>query len=462
MQTFDVIVIGSGPAGQRAAIQAAKCGRKVVVVERREIVGGACINTGTIPSKTMREAVLHLSGFQYQGIYGVNYHVKDKITMADLGFRVNQVVKTEVDVTQAQLSRNGVSVIYACASFLDATHVRTQNSSGQADLEAPLVVIATGTKPAVSPTVPLNGRTIVNSDQVLSIAEIPRTLIVVGGGVIGVEYACMFAILGSRVILVERRPRLLEFADSEMVEALSYHLRDHRVTMRLNEEVAGVEEAPDGGVVANLKSNKKIVGDALLYAVGRQGSVDDLNLAAAGLEADSRGRIAVDQDYRTKVPNIYAVGDVIGFPSLASVSMEQGRIAAARALGLKVQSNPATYPYGIYTIPEISFIGKTEEQLTDEDVPYEVGLAYYRETARGQIRGDTTGRLKLIFHRETRELLGVHIIGEGASELLHIGQAVLILKGTVDYFVNTVFNYPTLAECYKQAAFNGINKLMRF
>jgi NAD(P) transhydrogenase len=462
MQQFDVIVIGSGPAGQRAAIQGAKCGRRVVVIEQREIVGGACINTGTIPSKTMREAVLHLSGYQYQGIYGVNYKVKDKITMADLGFRVNQVIKTEVDVTQSQLSRNGVSVIFARASFLDATHVRIVNSRGQADLEAPIIIVATGTKPAVSTAVPLNGRTIVNSDQILCIADVPRTLIVVGGGVIGVEYTCMFAILGSRVILVERRPRLLEFADNEMVEALSYHLRDHRVTMRLNEEVASVEETPDGGVVANLKSNKRILGDALLYAVGRQGNVDDLNLAAAGLEADERGRIVVDQDYRTKVPNIFAVGDVIGFPSLASVSMEQGRIAAARALGLKVQSNPATYPYGIYTIPEISFIGKTEEQLTDEDVPYEVGVSYYRETARGQIRGDTTGRLKLIFHRETRELLGVHIIGEEASELLHIGQAVLILKGTVDYFVDTVFNYPTLAECYKQAAFNGINKLMRF
>jgi NAD(P) transhydrogenase len=246
-----------------------------------------------------------------------------------------------------------------------------------------------------------------------------------------------------------------------MVEALSYNLRDHRVTMRLNEEVASVEEAPGGGVVANLKSNKRIAGDALLYAVGRHGNVDDLNLAAAGLEADERGRIAVDENYRTKVPNIFAAGDVIGFPSLASVSMEQGRIAAARAFGLQIESNRATYPYGIYTIPEISFIGKTEEQLTEEDAPYEVGLAYYRETARGQIRGDTTGRLKLIFHRETRELLGVHIIGEGASELLHIGQAVMILKGTVNYFVDTVFNYPTLAECYKMAAFNGINKLTR-
>jgi NAD(P) transhydrogenase len=285
---------------------------------------------------------------------------------------------------------------------------------------------------------------------------------VVGGGVIGVEYACMFAILGSRVILIEKRPRLLEFADSEMVEALSYHLRDQRVTMRLNEEVSSVEELPAGGVIARLDSKKVITGDVLLYAVGRQGNVDELNLPAAGLEADSRGRITVDPEYRTKVPNIYAAGDVIGFPSLASVSMEQGRLAAAHAVGLTIHSNPATYPYGIYTIPEISFTGKTEEQLTEADVPYEVGVAYYRETARGQIRGDTTGRLKLIFHRETREILGVHIIGEGASELLHIGQAVMILKGTVDYFVDTVFNYPTLAECYKSAAFNGLNKLTRF
>jgi NAD(P) transhydrogenase len=462
MQTYDFIVIGSGPAGQRAAIQAAKCGRRVAVIEQREIVGGACVNTGTIPSKTMREAVLHLSGYQFQGIYGINYHVKEKITMADLGFRVNQVVKTEVDVTQAQLARNGVEVIFGKSSFIDASHIRVESARGTFELEAKTIIVATGTRPAVSPTVPINGRTIVNSDQILQLPEIPRTFIVVGGGVIGVEYACMFAILGSRVILVEKRPRLLEFADSEIVEALSYHLRDHRVVMRLNEEVASVEELPSGGVTAKLESNKVITGDALLYAVGRQGNVDDLNLAAAGLEADSRGRIPVDSEYRTKVPNIFAAGDVIGFPSLASVSMEQGRLAAANAVGLKIQSNPATYPYGIYTIPEISFAGKTEEQLTDADVPYEVGVAYYRETARGQIRGDTTGRLKLIFHRETREILGVHIIGEGAAELLHIGQAVMILNGTVDYFVETVFNYPTLAECYKSAAFNGINKLLRF
>ncbi|HTX39467.1 MAG TPA: Si-specific NAD(P)(+) transhydrogenase [Bryobacteraceae bacterium] len=462
MREFDLIVIGSGPSGQRAAIQGAKCGRRVVIIDQREVVGGVCINTGTIPSKTMREAVLHLSGYQFQGIYGVNYHVKENITMADLGFRVNQVIKTEADVTQAQLSRNGVEVMYAHASFLDSTHVRAEGSHGQEDLAAPIIIIATGTKPATSPLVPLNGRNIMNSDQILQMPHIPKSLIVVGGGVIGVEYACMFAILGVRIILVEKRPRLLEFADQEIIEALSYHLRDHRVTMRLNEEVASVEETPDGAVVANLKSNKRIPGEALLYAVGRQGNVDDLNLAAAGLEADKRGRIEVDSEYRTKVQNIYAVGDVIGFPSLASVSMEQGRIAAGNAFGIKIQSNRANYPYGIYTIPEISFIGKTEEQLTDEDVPYEVGVAFYRDTARGQIRGDVTGRLKLIFHRETREILGVHIIGEGASELIHIGQAVLIYKGTVDYFVETVFNYPTLAECYKLAAFNGVNRLKRY
>ncbi len=461
MQTYDLLVIGSGPAGQRAAIQGAKSGKRVAVIEKREVVGGASINTGTIPSKTIREAVLHLSGYNYQNIYGVNYRVKEKITMADLAFRVQHVIKTEIDVTQAQLSRNGIEVITGVASFLDPHHIRVEGSRGNSDFEAGVIIIATGTKPATSPKVPLNNRTIINSDQILLMPDIPKTMIVVGGGVIGVEYTCMFATLGSRIILIEKRPRLLEFADSEMVEALSYRLRDSRVTLRLNEEVESVEATPDGGVVANLQSKKKISGDALLYAVGRQGNVDELNLSAACIEADARGRIPVDADYRTKQPHIYAVGDVIGFPSLASVSMEQGRIAAAKAFGLPVHSNPASYPYGIYTIPEISFIGKTEEQLTQEDVPYEVGIAYYREIARGQIMGDTTGRLKLIFHRETKELLGVHIIGDGAAELLHIGQAVFILKGTVEYFVDTVFNYPTLAECYKAAAFNGLNKLTR-
>src|ERR1700756_1014925 len=399
MEKYDLIVIGSGPAGQRAAIQAAKFGKHVALVEKLEVVGGTAINTGTIPSKTMREAVLHLSGFYYQSIYGVNYRVKEQITMADLSFRAQHVIKTEIDVTRAQLSRNGIEVLSGIASFTGPNGIRVAGVRGQADYQAEKIIIATGTKPAISPLVPFNNRNIINSDQILQMPAVPKTMIVVGGGVIGVEYTCMFATLGVRVTLIEKRPRLLEFADTEMVEALCYHLRDRRVTLRLNEEVESVEETPDNGVVANLKSKKKVAGEALLYAVGRQGSVDELNLAAAGLDADSRGRIPVDANYRTKQPHIFAVGDVIGFPSLGSVSMEQGRIAAANAFGMPIHSDPAHYPYGIYTIPEISFIGKTEEQLTDE--------------------------------------------------------------GTVEYFVDTVFNYPTLAECYKTAAFNGLNKLSK-
>ncbi len=460
---YDLIVIGSGPAGERAAVAASKMNKRVVVVEARIVVGGVCVNTGTIPSKTMREAVMHLSGYNYRSVYGINYRVKEKITMADLAFRTQAVIKTEVDVTEAQLSRNNIDVVHGVAQFLSPNQVRVEGPQAETTLEADRIIIAVGTKPATSPKVPVNGRNIINSDQILGLETLPHSLIVVGGGVVGVEYACMFAVLGVRVTVIEKRDRLLEFADREIIEALSYHLRDDRVTLRLGEEVESVEELPPDTVVANLESKKRVSGDALLYAVGRQGNVDDLNLAAAGLEADSRGRIAVDDRYRTKVDHIYAAGDVVGFPALASVSMEQGRIAAARAFNdSAAASNPGFYPYGIYTIPEISFIGKTEEQLTDEDVPYEVGMAYYRDVARGQIRGDTTGRLKLIFHRDTRKVLGVHIIGEGATELVHIGQAVMSLNGTMEYFIDAVFNYPTLAECYKVAAFNGLGRLHRY
>src|SRR5580700_4926129 len=330
---YDLVVIGSGPAGQRAAVAASKMNKRVAVVEARSVVGGVCINTGTIPSKTMREAVLHLSGYNYRTLYGINYRVKEKITMADLAFRVQAVIKTEVDVTEAQLSRNGVDVVHGIARFEDAHKVHVDGAQTNTVLEAERIIIAVGTRPATSPKVPINGRTIVNSDQILDLQDLPRTLIVVGGGVIGVEYTCMFAVLGVRVTLIEKRDKLLEFADQEIVESLSYHLRDSRVTMRLGEEVDCVEELADGTVVANLQSKKKVSGDALLYAIGRQGAVDDLNLGAAGLEADNRGRIAVDEHYQTKVDHIYAVGDVVGFPSLASVSMEQGRVAAVRAFG---------------------------------------------------------------------------------------------------------------------------------
>lgn len=459
MQPYDLSVIGSGPGGQRAAIQGSKAGKRVAVIEKQVALGGVCINTGTIPSKTMREAVLHRSGFYDKNFYGTAYNPKDNVTMADLNFRVQHVIENEAGVVQNQLRRNGIDLIHGIGRFTDPHHVRVGNSNGFGEFAGDYFVIATGTKPATNLKVPIKGRNIINSDQILSMPQIPKTLIVVGGGVIGVEYACMFATLGVRVIIVEKRPRLLEFADAEMVEALSYHMRDQRATMRLSEEVESVEELADGKVAANLVSKKRIIADALLYAVGRTGAVDSLNLPAAGIDADDRGRIPVDANYCTKQPHIFAVGDVIGFPILASVSMEQGRMAAGHAFKLSVQSDPASYPYGIYTIPQISFIGKTEEQLTDEGTPYEVGVAYYREIARGQITGHTDGRLKLLFHRETLELLGVHIFGEDAAELLHIGQAVFALKGKVTYFINTVFNYPTLAECYKAAAFNGLNRL---
>jgi NAD(P) transhydrogenase len=343
MANYDLIIIGSGPAGQRGAIYATKQGKKVAVVERMRSVGGCCVNTGTIPSKTMREAVLHLSGYNYRSIYGMNYRVKERITMADLAFRVQHVIKTEVDVTEAQLSRNGVDVLYGIGSFDDPTHVRVTDGDNSQVYEAKNVVIAVGTQPAFSPKVPINGRNIINSDQVLNLPTLPKTLIVVGGGVIGVEYTSMFAALGIRVTLIEKRARLLEFADQEIIESLSYHLRDSRVTMRLGEEVDSVEELPEGNVVAHLESKKRIQGDALLYAVGRSGNVEALNLANAGIEADSRGRIPVDKDYRTKTPNIFAVGDVIGFPSLASVSMEQGRIAVARAFNDNSAHSDPTY-----------------------------------------------------------------------------------------------------------------------
>src|ERR1700723_2971762 len=313
MQPYELIVIGSGPGGQRAAINAVKAGKRVALVEKQS-VGGVCINTGTIPSKTMREAVLHLSGFYDQSFYGANYHSKDQVSMVDLNFRVQRVIENEVSVIGDQLKRNGVDLIHGLGRFTDPHHIRVENSNGFSELEAEYVILATGTKPAVNPKVPINGRNIINSDQILSMPQVPRTMIVVGGGVIGVEYACMYATLGVRVIIVEKRPRLLEFADAEMVEALSYHMRDRRAALRLKEEGESVEELPDGKVAAILDSNKRIVGDALLYAVGRQGNIDRLNLAAAGIEADDRGRIKGDKDFRTTVPHIFAVGDVIGFP----------------------------------------------------------------------------------------------------------------------------------------------------
>jgi NAD(P) transhydrogenase len=462
--TYDLIVIGSGPAGQRAAIQAAKLNKRVAVVERRDVVGGICINVGTIPSKTLREAVLYLSGYAQRHIYGASYTVKQHITMEDLLFRTDYVVRHEIEVIRHQLMRNQVDVINASASFVDPHTLRLESQGDHAVrlVNATHFVIATGTVATRDEHIPFDDTRIFSSDTILQMQRLPRSMTVVGAGVIGVEYASLFAALGVRVTIIDKRNRLLPFIDAEIAETLAYHLRQNRVTLRLGEEVSGMNLVDDDyghRVKIHLASGKQVVTDTALYSVGRTGCTDELNLEAAGLSTDKRGRIDVNAEYQTEVPHIYAAGDVIGFPSLASTSMEQGRLAACHAFGIEARSVPELFPYGIYAIPEISMVGKNEEELTEHGVPYEVGKANYREIARGQIVGDSTGLLKLIFELDTRQLLGIHIIGEGASDLIHIGQAVLAFNGTVDYFVNTVFNYPTLAECYKTAAFDGVNRL---
>jgi NAD(P) transhydrogenase len=461
---YDLFVLGSGPAGQRAAIQAAKLGKRTAVAEHRAVIGGVCINTGTIPSKTLREAVMHLSGYRERSIYGASYTVKEKITMSDLLFRADQVIKHEIDVTRHQLQRNGVEVIAAQASFRDPHTLRLAplNGGGGREVTAEHVLIAVGTETTRHAHIPFDGQRIFTSDDILSLQKLPRSLAVMGAGVIGLEYATIFATLGVRVTLIDQRRRLLPFVDSEITDALVYHMRDNRVTLRLNEcvkSVAPIDCANGPRVSIVLESGKKVIAEKALYSIGRSGATATLALENAGLSPVERGLLAVNACFQTEVPHIYAAGDVIGFPSLASTSMEQGRQAACHAFGIKAEATPDHFPYGIYTIPEISTVGKNEEELTEAGIPYEVGRAAYREIARGQIIGDTTGLLKLMFHCETRKLLGVSILGEGASELVHIGQAVLAMGGTIDYFVETVFNYPTLAECYKTAAFDGINRL---
>lgn len=461
---YDLVVLGSGPAGQRAAIQAAKLDKRVAVVERKSVVGGVCINTGTIPSKTLREAVLYLSGYRERNFYGASYSVKQNITMEDLVQRADQVIRHEVDVTRHQLIRNRVDVISATGSFVDANTVKLESPDSHTTrtVTSRHIMIAVGTESTLDSHIPFDGQRIFTSDDILRLDKMPRTLAVVGAGVIGCEYASMFATLGVRVTLIDKRPRLLPFVDEEIADALAYHLRENRVTLRLGEEVAAIENVEDEHgprVRIHLGSGKQILTDRALYSIGRTGNTARLNLESAGLKADDRGRLAVNEYYQTAVPSIYAVGDVVGFPSLASTSMEQGRLAACHAFAHETDSVPELFPYGIYTIPEISMVGKNEEELTKAGVPYEIGKARYKEIARGQIIGDSTGLLKLIFNTETRKLLAVHIIGEGSCELVHIGQAVIAFGGTIDYFIDTVFNYPTLAECYKTAAFDGINRL---
>jgi NAD(P) transhydrogenase len=463
---YDLVVIGSGPAGQKAALNAAKLGRRVAIIERATSIGGVCIHTGTIPSKAIREAVLHLSGFRERSVYGDSYAVKQHITMADLLYRCHHVVKTEVEVIRNQMARNDVAMLFGTATFVDAHTLRIVRGDDDSDsigdaveVKAHHVLIAVGTEPARPASVPFAVGRVIDTNELLSLRMLPRNMIIVGGGVIGTEYACMLAASGVHVTLVESRPRLLEFVDDELAESLQFRMRDMGIRLRLGESVSKIELV-NGHVEATLASNKTMQADTLMYAVGRQGATDTLNLAAAGLSADNRGRLKVNEFFQTEVPHIYAAGDVIGFPALAATSMEQGRMASCHMFHQVTAGAPSIlFPYGIYTIPEMSMVGHTEQALTQQGVPYEVGIARYREIARGQLIADPHGLLKILFHAHSRRVLGVHAIGTGATELIHIGQTVMAAGMPIDYFVESIFNYPTLAECYKVAALDGINRV---
>jgi NAD(P) transhydrogenase len=458
---YDLIAIGSGPAGRHAALQAAKLGKRAAVVEREDVLGGVSTNTGTLSSKTLRAAIVELTG-QAQRVYGSTRRLKNLTTIDDLLWRTEQVIEHERDLIRDQLRRSAIDVLTGTAAFVDPHTLEVCATRESRTVRAENFVIAVGARPARPPGVEFDGETVLDSDGLLRLSEIPQTLTVVGGGVIGLEYASMAAALGVHVTVVERCARVLDFVDEEIAEALSYHLGGLGVVFRLGEEVDGVRRSREGGVVLRLRGGKQLASETVLYAAGRHGATEGLNLAATGLEADDCGRIAVGSDYRTEVAHIFAAGDVVGFPGLASTSIEQGRLAALAALGEPVQSLPWLLPYGIYTIPEISFIGPNEQELAQAAVPHVVGVARYRELVRGEIAGDRSGLLKLLVHAQTRQLLGVHIFGTGATELIHLGQAVIAGELMVEYLVDAVFNVPTFTDAYKVAALDACNRLDAF
>lgn len=456
---YDLAVLGSGPAGHFGAIQAAKTGHNVVVIEKDDRVGGTSAITGTIPSKSLREATLHLTGMRQRTFYGSHYTVKDNLTIGDLQSSTSQIIANQTATVSAQLSRNDIRLIHGTGSFLSPHELMIEHAQGQEMISADVILIAVGSRPARPPGMEFDGQKVCDSNQILLLQDTPRRLMVVGAGVIGVEYACIFSALGCQVTVVDQREEILEFVDRQVLDVLRYHMQHNQVEFRLGEEVINLKT--DGhDVMAITRSNKHLRADCLLYSVGRQGNADRLCADAAGLTVDARGRIATNEVHQTSVSHIYAAGDVIGFPALAATSREQGRSAVCHAFGIITCSEyTAMMPYGIYTIPEISMFGPTERELTKQAVPYEIGIARYREIARGQILGDTDGLLKILFHRETLKVLAVHVVGEGATELVHIGQAVEALGGTLHYFAQAIFNYPTLAECYKVAALDGLNRV---
>ncbi|MEQ8898440.1 MAG: Si-specific NAD(P)(+) transhydrogenase [Roseovarius sp.] len=460
MSHYDLIIIGSGPAGRSAAIQAGKLKRRVLVIDRRDRLGGVSVHTGTIPSKTLRETVLNLSGWRERSFYGRSYRVKEDIGAQDLKSRLHKTLDYEVDILEHQFNRNHVDTLHGLAKFIGPNEVEVATEAGEVSrLTADRFLISTGTKTYRPDYVPFNGATIVDSDEFLELARIPRSLVVVGAGVIGVEYATMFAALDVRVTLIEPRDTFLDFIDSRIIQEFTHQIRDNGVDLRLGSAIEKIEDAGKH-VEVSMANGRHVRAEMLLFAAGRMGATDRLNLDAVGIDTDHRGRIEVDRkSYQTSARHIYAAGDVIGHPSLASTSIQQGRIAACHALDTPTLPESPWFPYGIYSVPEISTCGMSEEEMQERGIPYEVGVARFRETSRGHIMGLEHGMLKMLFSLKTRRVLGVQIVGEGATELIHIAQAVLNLKGTVDYFVQNTFNYPTLAEAYKIAGLDAFNRM---
>ena len=466
MARFDFIVLGAGPAGRRAAIQAAKLGRSVVVVDDRSNVGGVSVHTGTIPSKTLRETALNLSGWRERAFYGQGYRTRSTICSGDLDQRIGKTFEYEVAVLENQFARNGVQTIAGCGSFKGPNQIAIKRNLDGCEIEEMIegdkILIAVGTRPYRPAHIPFNKTNVLDSDSFILQPQIPSSLTVVGGGVIGLEYATIFSALDIPVTLIEPNEQLLPFMDKEIVDHLVQSIRERGMCMRLGCSLSHIHFSEDGDPICQLADGRLIGSKMVLFAAGREGSTSSLNLKAAGLQIkpEARGRMEVDRTtFQTEVPHIYAAGDVIGFPSLASTSMEQGRAVACHAFGEAMAADDQKPPYGVYAVPELSSVGMTETDARDACIPYECGIARFKETSRGHIMGLEAGILKLICHRETRQLIGVHVVGEGASELVHIGQAVLNLGGTIDYFVENSFNYPTLAEGYKVAALDLWNRL---
>ena len=458
---YDVVVLGSGPAGEGAAMNAAKAGRKVAMVDSRSLVGGNCTHLGTIPSKALRHSVRQIMQYNNNPLFRQIGEPR-WFSFPDVLKSAERVISKQVASRTSYYARNRIDTYFGTASFADDNSVQVVCLNGMLEkLVAKQFIIATGSRPYRPMDVDFNHPRVYDSDTILTLSHTPRRMIIYGAGVIGCEYASIFSGLGVLVDLIDNREQLLNFLDDEISDALSYHLRTNNVIIRHNEEYEQIEGL-ENGVVLHLKSGKKLRADALLWCNGRTGNTDKLGLENIGLKANGRGQVEVDQHYQTSIPNIYAAGDVIGWPSLASAAYDQGRSAAGNAVGNDSCRFVNDVPTGIYTIPEISSIGKNEQELTQEKIPYEVGKAFFKGMARAQISAEPVGMLKILFHRETLEILGVHCFGYQASEIVHIGQAIMNQKGeanTLKYFVNTTFNYPTMAEAYRVAAFDGLNRL---